>query len=245
MRKNLRTIHGLDFCGDGGTVYRWLRESDHCIANPCIATWKGADIPFVTADFSAIKAGKLRGTLTDEEASKLLCELENIPQKIQEILDGKENIQKFASEQFNKNKIFYIGRQFDSATSLESALKLKEVSYMHSEAFAAGELKHGPIALIDLQTLVVAIASKPDLYEKIGSNMVEVKSRGSTVLVITQDAKAFEGKADEVFLIPECCETLASLLTVIPAQLFAYYCAILRGIDPDKPRNLAKSVTVE
>ena len=146
---------------------------------------------------------------------------------------------------FLSKKIFYIGRQFDSATSLEAALKLKEVSYMHSEAFAAGELKHGPIALIDEKTLVVAIASKPDLYDKIGSNMVEVKARGCSVLVITQDEKAFEGKADEVFKIPECSETVASLLTVIPAQLFAYYCAVLKGFDPDKPRNLAKSVTVE
>ena len=116
---------------------------------------------------------------------------------------------------------------------------------MHSEAFAAGELKHGPIALIDPQTLVVAISSEPHLYEKIGSNMVEVKARGATVLVITQDEKSFEGKADEVFKIPECSSTLSSLLTVIPTQLFAYYCAVLRGIDPDKPRNLAKSVTVE
>ena len=194
----------------------------------------------------AIKAGKLRGTLSEEEATKLLSELENIPAKVQEILDGQDVIQKFASQQFNKDKIFFIGRQFDSATSLESALKLKEVSYMHSEAFSAGELKHGPIALIDQQTLVVAIASEPELFEKIGSNMVEVRSRGATVLVITSDTSgAFDGKADEIFKIPECNSTLASLLTVIPAQLFAYYCAILRGYDPDKPRNLAKSVTVE
>ena len=117
---------------------------------------------------------------------------------------------------------------------------------MHSEAFAAGELKHGPIALIDDKTLVVAIASEPSLYDKIGSNMVEVKARGATVLVITQDSgDAFKGKADEIFRIPECSSTLASLLTVIPAQLFAYYCSILKGIDPDKPKNLAKSVTVE
>ena len=117
---------------------------------------------------------------------------------------------------------------------------------MHSEAFAAGELKHGPIALIDKQTLVVAIASMPDLYDKIGSNMQEVRTRGASVLVITQDkTDAFAGKIDEAFVIPDCSEVTASLLTIIPAQLFAYYCSILRGIDPDKPRNLAKSVTVE
>ena len=232
----------------GSTVSREADDVIYTLAGPeiAVASTKAYTTQVLCLYLLAIKAGKLRGTLSDEEAAKLLSELESIPEKIQEILDGKDIIQKFASKQFNKDKIFYIGRQFDSATALESALKLKEVSYMHSEAFAAGELKHGPIALIDPQTLVVAIASKPDLYEKIGSNMVEVKSRGATVLVITQaDDGSFEGKTDEIFKIPSCSETLASLLTVIPAQLFAYYCSILRGYDPDKPRNLAKSVTVE
>ena len=231
----------------GSTVSREADDVIYTLAGPeiAVASTKAYTTQVLCMYMLAIKAGKLRGTLTDSEASKLLAELEAMPGKVQQILDGKDIIQKFASRQFNKDKIFYIGRQFDSATSLESALKLKEVSYMHSEAFAAGELKHGPIALIDPQTLVVAISSEPHLYEKIGSNMVEVKARGATVLVITQDEKSFEGKADEVFKIPECSSTLSSLLTVIPTQLFAYYCAVLRGIDPDKPRNLAKSVTVE
>ena len=232
----------------GSTVSREADDVIYTLAGPeiAVASTKAYTTQILCMFLLAIKAGKIRGTLSDEEATTLLCELESIPAKIQEILDGKDVIQKFASQQFNKDKIFYIGRQFDSATSLESALKLKEVSYMHSEAFAAGELKHGPIALIDPQTLVVAIASEPKLYDKIGSNMVEVKSRGATVLVITQDESgAFEGKADEVFKIPACSSTLASLLTIIPAQLFAYYCAIMRGYNPDKPRNLAKSVTVE
>ncbi|MDD7533843.1 MAG: glutamine--fructose-6-phosphate transaminase (isomerizing) [Treponema sp.] len=232
----------------GSTVSREADDVIYTLAGPeiAVASTKAYTTQILCMFLLAIKAGKIRGTLNDEEATKLLCELESIPAKIQEILDGKDVIQKFASQQFNKDKIFYIGRQFDSATSLESALKLKEVSYMHSEAFAAGELKHGPIALIDPQTLVVAIASEPKLYDKIGSNMVEVKSRGATVLVITQDESgAFEGKADEVFKIPACSSTLASILTIIPAQLFAYYCAIMRGYNPDKPRNLAKSVTVE
>ena len=232
----------------GSTVSREADDVIYTLAGPeiAVASTKAYTTQILCMFLLAIKAGKIRGTLSDEEATKLLCELESIPAKIQEILDGKDVIQKFASQQFNKDKIFYIGRQFDSATSLESALKLKEVSYMHSEAFAAGELKHGPIALIDPQTLVVAIASEPKLYDKIGSNMVEVKSRGATVLVITQDESgAFEGKADEVFKIPACSSTLASILTIIPAQLFAYYCAIMRGYNPDKPRNLAKSVTVE
>ena len=232
----------------GSTVSREADDVIYTLAGPeiAVASTKAYTTQLVCLFLLAVKAGKLRGTLSDEEATKLLCELESIPAKVQEILDGKDVIQKFASQQFNKDKIFYIGRQFDSATSLESALKLKEVSYMHSEAFAAGELKHGPIALIDPQTLVVAIASEPKLYDKIGSNMVEVKSRGATVMVITQDeGGAFEGKADLVFKLPSCSSTLASLLTIIPAQLFAYYCAIMRGFNPDKPRNLAKSVTVE
>ena len=232
----------------GSTVSREADDVIYTLAGPeiAVASTKAYTTQLVCLFLLAVKAGKLRGTLSDEDATKLLCELESIPAKVQEILDGKDVIQKFASQQFNKDKIFYIGRQFDSATSLESALKLKEVSYMHSEAFAAGELKHGPIALIDPQTLVVAIASEPKLYDKIGSNMVEVKSRGATVMVITQDeGGAFEGKADLICKIPECSSTLASLLTIIPAQLFAYYCAIMRGFNPDKPRNLAKSVTVE
>ena len=232
----------------GSTVSREADDVIYTLAGPeiAVASTKAYTTQVLCMFLLAIKAGKIRGTLCEEEAVKLLTELESIPEKIQTILDGKETIQKFASQQFNKDKIFYIGRQFDSATSLESALKLKEVSYMHSEAFAAGELKHGPIALIDEKTLVVAIASEPELYEKIGSNMVEVKSRGATVLVITKDKTgAFSGKADEIFQIPDCSSTLASLLTVIPTQLFAYYCAIQRGYDPDKPRNLAKSVTVE
>ena len=231
----------------GSTVSREADDIIYTLAGPeiAVASTKAYTTQILCMYMLAIKAGKLRGTLTDAQATDLLKELESMPEKIQSILDGKDIIQKFASQQFNKDKIFYIGRQFDSATSLEAALKLKEVSYMHSEAFAAGELKHGPIALIDPQTLVVAIASEPKLYDKIGSNMVEVKARGATILVITQDEEAFKGKTDQVFKIPECSSTLASILTVIPAQLLAYYCAILRGFDPDKPRNLAKSVTVE
>ena len=232
----------------GSTVSREADDVIYTLAGPeiAVASTKAYTTQVLCLLLLAIKAGKLRGTLSEEDVSKLLSELEEIPSKIEEILKEQEVIQKFASMQFNKEKVFFIGRQFDSATALESALKLKEVSYMHSEAFAAGELKHGPIALIDDKALVVAIASEPKLYEKIGSNMVEVKSRGATVLVITPDnSGAFDGKTDEIFKIPECSSTLVSLLTIIPAQLFAYYCAIQRGFDPDKPRNLAKSVTVE
>lgn len=232
----------------GSTVSREADEVIYTWAGPeiAVASTKAYTTQLMCLYLLAIKAGKERGILDDAKTSEILSELEATPAKVQQILDGKETIQKFASQQFNKDKIFYIGRQFDSATSLESALKLKEVSYMHSEAFAAGELKHGPIALIDTKTLVVAIASEPALYDKIGSNIVEVRSRGAATLVITQDqGDAFAGKADEKFQIPAVSNVLASLLTVIPSQLFAYYCAIMKGYDPDKPRNLAKSVTVE
>ena len=194
----------------------------------------------------AIKLGKERGTISDSEYKNLLSEISQIPAKAQEIIDNQSEIQKFASQQFNKSKIFYIGRLFDSASSLESALKLKEVSYMHCEAFAAGELKHGPIALVDPDTLVVAIATEPKLYEKLASNIVEVKSRGAVTMAITLDKKgAFNNCCNSVITIPDSDPALASMLSIIPAQLFAYYCSILRGNDPDKPRNLAKSVTVE
>ncbi|MCQ2573421.1 MAG: glutamine--fructose-6-phosphate transaminase (isomerizing) [Treponema sp.] len=232
----------------GSTVSREADEVIYTWAGPeiAVASTKAYTTQLMCLYLLAIKAGKERGTLTDEKVTEILTELETVPGKVSEILETKDVVQKFASKQYNKDKIFYIGRQFDSATSLESALKLKEVSYMHSEAFAAGELKHGPIALIDTKTLVVAIASEPALYDKIGSNIVEVRSRGAATLVITQDdGDAFAGKVDETFKIPMISNVLASLTTVIPAQLFAYYCAILKGYDPDKPRNLAKSVTVE
>lgn len=232
----------------GSTVTREADEVVYTWAGPeiAVASTKAYTTQLMCLYLLAVKAGKLRGILSDDDVSSCLAELETVPDKVQQILDNKEVIQKFASRQFNKDKVFYIGRQFDSATSLESALKLKEVSYMHSEAFPAGELKHGPIALIDNSTLVVAIASVPALYDKIGSNIVEVRTRGANVLVITQDeTDSFRNKVDEEFQIPPVSDTLSSLLTIIPAQLFAYYCAVLRGFDPDKPRNLAKSVTVE
>lgn len=233
----------------GSTISREADEVIYTWAGPeiSVASTKAYTTQMLCLYLLAIKAGMERCVLSTEKAAELIEELEAFPDKMETLLNSQETIQRFASRQFNKSKVFYIGRQFDSASSLESALKLKEVSYMHSEAFAAGELKHGPIALIDKTTLVVAIATNPDLYEKIGSNIVEVKSRGASVLAITQEngKDFFTEKADEVFCIPECSSVLASLLAIVPSQLFAYYCAILKGNDPDKPRNLAKSVTVE
>jgi glucosamine--fructose-6-phosphate aminotransferase (isomerizing) len=162
------------------------------------------------------------------------------------LLERTEAVQRFASRQFNKTKMFFMGRQFDHPVSMESALKLKEISYTHSEAFAAGELKHGAIALIDSGTLVTAFATQRALFEKMASNIRETSSRGASSLVITWDGNEFfDSVTDETFTLPETLDCFAPLLAVIPAQLFAYYCAVQRGNDPDKPRNLAKSVTVE
>jgi glucosamine--fructose-6-phosphate aminotransferase (isomerizing) len=219
-------------------------------------TWAGPEIAVAsTKAFTtqlmclyliAFQFGVLRGTIDATEADKLIGALERIPEQANSILFHKEEVQRFASRQFNKTKAFFLGRQFDYAISLESALKLKEISYTHSEAFAAGELKHGPIALVDTDTLVVATCTQSALFDKMDSNIKEVKARGATVLVITyEDEPYFDKTADEIFRIPRTIDELTPILSVIPSQLFAYYCSVLRGLDPDKPRNLAKSVTVE
>ena len=232
----------------GSTVSREADDVVYTWAGPeiAVASTKAYTTQLACLYLLALKMAFTRGTLSQLDYERLLCQLGQLPAKAQEVLDDKAAIQRFVSQNYNKHKVFFIGRQFDSATSLECALKLKEVSYMHSEAFAAGELKHGPIALIDRDTLVVAIATSPELYEKLASNIVEVKTRGAATFVITQDASgAFTQAADETVRIPQTESCFEPILSVIPAQLFAYYCAVLRGNDPDKPRNLAKSVTVE
>lgn len=234
-------------------------------ADDVIYTWAGPEIAVASTKayttqlaclyLLALKAGRLRSVISDEDWNRLLAEIDDLPSKVENTLSLEPVIQRFASEQFNKDKIFFIGRQMDNATSLECALKLKEVSYMHSEAFAAGELKHGPIALVDPSTLVVAVATNSALYDKIASNIEEVRTRGAATLVITQDKKGvFDKKggdgdimdnANTVVELPDVCDVFAPVVSVLPAQLLAYYCAVLRGNNPDKPRNLAKSVTVE
>ena len=232
----------------GSTVSREADDVIYTWAGPeiAVASTKAYTTQLMCLSLLALKTAQLRGTIDKSKYCALLDELEAIPAKAQTILDNQDVIQKFASQNFNKEKVFYIGRQYDSATSLECALKLKEVSYMHSEAFAAGELKHGPIALIDKKTLVVGTATMPSLFDKLKSNIEEVKSRGAATLVITQKADgSFDNSADTVIAIPDTDVAFISMLAIIPAQLFAYYCAVQRGNNPDKPRNLAKSVTVE
>lgn len=184
--------------------------------------------------------------IAKQERSYLLEALDQLPGKTQLLIDRQEDIQRFAASQFNKTKVFFMGRLVDFAISLESALKLKEISYTHSEAFAAGELKHGPIALVDTSTLVVALCTQPSLYAKMDSNIKEVKARGATALVITfEDVHTFDDTADAIFRLPQTHPLFSPVLSVIVSQLYAYYCSVLKGNDPDKPRNLAKSVTVE
>jgi glucosamine--fructose-6-phosphate aminotransferase (isomerizing) len=219
-------------------------------------TWAGPEIAVAsTKAFTtqlmcvyliALQFGLLRGTLTEAELGGYIEALERLSGQAAAILADKENIQRFASRQFNKTKVFFMGRLFDYAVSLESALKLKEICYTHSEAFAAGELKHGPIALVDTSTLVVAICTQAALFDKMDSNIKEVKARGAATLVITyEDVDYFDKTSDEIFRIPRTRDALTPILSVIPCQLYAYYCSVQRGLDPDKPRNLAKSVTVE
>lgn len=232
----------------GSTVSREADEVIYTWAGPeiAVASTKAYTTQLMCLYLLALKMAQARGTISPADYAQTLADVAALPDKVQQILDNQSDIQKFTSRQFNKTKIFYIGRLFDSASSLESALKLKEVSYMHCEAFAAGELKHGPIALMDTNTLVVGIATQHELYEKIASNILEVKARGAATMVITQDTKgAFTDAVDTVITIPPVADALSPILAIVPAQLFAYYCAVQRGNDPDKPRNLAKSVTVE
>jgi glucosamine--fructose-6-phosphate aminotransferase (isomerizing) len=232
----------------GSTLAREADMKLYTRAGPeiAVASTKAFTTQLMCLYLLALKLGRRRGFIDGEDYGTYLEALSRIPSQAEKLLAGQDRIQRFASQQFNKTKVFFMGRQVDYAISLESALKLKEISYTHSEAFAAGELKHGPIALVDKNTLVVTIATQRRLFDKIISNIREIRSRGGSSLVITwEDETAFAPVADEVFAIPRTADCLSPMLSIIPAQLFAYYCSILRGNNPDKPRNLAKSVTVE
>ena len=187
-----------------------------------------------------------RGTIDEPTLKTMLKGLKKVPDAIEKILADREDIQKFAAQHYNAKSIFFIGRGLDYALSMEGSLKLKEISYIHSEAYAGGELKHGTIALIEKGTLVICSMTQDALFEKMVSNIKEVKARGAVVMVITQERnREIEKVADMVITIPNVDSVLAPIAAVTPMQLFAYYMAVLKGCDVDKPRNLAKSVTVE
>ena len=227
------------------------RESDSVFyinAGPeiAVASTKAYNNQLLSIYLISTYFSKIRETISNEEYKKILEGIERVPSCIEKILRTKDDIQKFASKNYNAKSIFFIGRGLDYALSMEGSLKLKEISYIHSEAYPGGELKHGTIALIERGTLVVCTLTQDELFEKILSNIKEVKARGAAVLAITQkDNKYLEQIADAVIKIPELLHTLLPVIAVTPMQLFAYYMSVFKGNDVDKPRNLAKSVTVE
>ncbi len=227
------------------------READNVMytwAGPeiAVATTKAYSAQLVALYLLAMKFAKVKGKLDDAEFEKMLGDLKRLPDQIELLLNNKERIQRFANRYIGAKDVFFIGRGIDYAISMEGSLKLKEISYIHSEAYAAGELKHGTISLIEEGTLVAAVSTQPALFQKTISNMVEVKARGAFVLAVTCEGnKEIEKAADYVVYIPETNPYFANSLAIIPLQLFGYYVAVGKGCDVDKPRNLAKSVTVE
>lgn len=227
------------------------RESDNVMytwAGPeiSVATTKAYSAQLIALYLLAVKFGRVRGKIDDVTYASLLGDLRCLPDQIELLLNNKNKIQRFANRYIGAKDVFFIGRGIDYAISLEGSLKLKEISYIHSEAYAAGELKHGTISLIEEGTLVAAVSTQPALYAKTISNMVEVKARGAFVLAVTcEENKEIEKAADYVIYIPETNPYFANSLAIIPLQLFGYYVSVGKGCDVDKPRNLAKSVTVE
>lgn len=227
------------------------READNVMytwAGPeiAVATTKAYSAQLIALYLLAIKMAKVRERVTEKEVMAMIADLKKLPDQIEMLLNNKEKIQHFANRYVGAKDIFFIGRGIDYSISLEGSLKLKEISYVHSEAYAAGELKHGTISLIEEGTLVAAVSTQKNLYQKTISNMVEVKSRGAFVLAVTNEGNyEIEKASDYVIYIPETNQYFTNSLAIIPLQLFAYYVSLGKGCDVDKPRNLAKSVTVE
>lgn len=227
------------------------READQVIytwAGPeiAVATTKAYSAQLVAEYLLALKFAQVRGTVSDQEAEGMLKDLEQLPEQIEMLLSNKEKIQHFANRYIAARDVFFVGRGIDYAISMEGSLKLKEISYIHSEAYAAGELKHGTISLIEEGTLVAAVVTQEELYKKTISNIVELKSRGAFVLAVTNTGNTeIEKASDYVIYIPKTNKYFTNSLAIIPLQLFSYYVAVGKGCDVDKPRNLAKSVTVE
>ena len=243
---NIRTLGIVNVVGS--SIAREADNVFYTLAGPeiSVATTKAYSTQLIAAYVLAIQFAKVKGTISEEQYAAYIKELETLPDKIQRIIDDKERIQWFASKQANAKDVFFIGRGIDYAICLEGSLKMKEISYIHSEAYAAGELKHGTISLIEDGTLVIGCLTQPALYEKTVSNMVECKSRGAYLMGLTTYGNYnIEDTADFVTYIPKTDPHFATSLAVIPLQLMGYYVSVAKGLDVDKPRNLAKSVTVE
>ena len=245
-RHGVRTLAVVNVVGSS-----IAREADDVLytwAGPeiAVATTKGYTSQLSALYLLALHFAKIREKVSDKEYHEMIQELKTLPEKIESMLENKERIQYLANKYIGLKDVFFLGRGIDYASALEASLKLKEISYVHSEAYAAGELKHGTISLIEKGTLVVALVTQELLYGKIVSNIVEVRTRGAFVLAVTnEDNKDIEKNADYVFYIPKTNRMFTGLMTTIPLQLFAYYVAVAKGCDVDQPRNLAKSVTVE
>ncbi len=232
----------------GSSIAREADNVFYTLAGPeiSVATTKAYSTQLIAGYLLAIQFAAARGEMEQEQYNELLSEINTIPEKIEKILEDKERIQWYATKLASCKDAFFIGRGIDYAIGLEGSLKMKELSYIHSEAYAAGELKHGPISLIENGIPVISVLTQPDLYEKTVSNMVEVKSRGASLVGITTYGNYnMEDLADFTVYIPQTDPHFAGSLSVIPLQLLGYYVSVAKGYDVDKPRNLAKSVTVE
>ncbi len=232
----------------GSSIAREADSVFYTLAGPeiSVATTKAYSAQLIAGYILSIQFAKVLGQITDGQYANYIAELNTIPEKIEKIIEDKERLQWFASKQINAKDIFFIGRGIDYAISLEGSLKLKEISYIHSEAYAAGELKHGTISLIEDETLVIGLLTQDDLYEKTISNMVECKSRGAYLMGVTTFGNyAIEDAVEFATYIPKIDNHFTASLAVVPLQLLAYYVSVAKGLDVDKPRNLAKSVTVE
>ena len=232
----------------GSSIAREADNVFYTLAGPeiSVATTKAYSTQLIAGYLLALQFAKVKNEIEDERYTHLLSEINTIPEKIEKILADKERLQWFSMKLANIKDAFFIGRGIDYAISLEGSLKMKEISYIHSEAYAAGELKHGPISLIEDGTMVIAVATQPDLYEKTVSNMVEVKSRGANLMGLTTYGNyAMEDTSDFTVYVPKIDPLFSGSLSVVPLQLMGYYVSVAKGFDVDKPRNLAKSVTVE
>lgn len=244
--RNCRTIAVCNVIGS--TIARDAETVLFTYAGPeiAVAATKSYLTQLAVLYLTALDLAEKRGTMSEQDVHKRIDELFALPGKMQQILDHREQIQCFASKAFSVRHVFFIGRGIDYALSMEAALKLKEISYIHSEAYAAGELKHGTIALIEEGSLVVALATQPALIKKTSSNMEEVRVRGAHVLAVTNgESEEAAAHSDEQWAFPQVEETLTPFVAILPMQLIAYYMAVQKGCSVDRPRNLAKSVTVE
>ena len=244
--KGVRTMAIVNVVGS--SIAREADSVFYTLAGPeiAVATTKAYSTQLMATYILALQFAKVRGEISDETYKNMIAELQTIPDKIAKILDDKERIQWFASKQANAHDVFFVGRGIDYAICMEGSLKMKEISYIHSEAYAAGELKHGTISLIEDDILVVGVLTQPDLYEKTISNIVECRSRGAYLMGLTTFGQYnIEDSTDFAVYIPKIDPHFATSLAVIPLQLLGYYIRVAKGLDVDKPRKLAKSVTVE